>query len=68
MPYNALVFYSDLSIFFEQYAMNDKARELNPKFPGIIDNSLWELGRTQGKDKRANFDGSSVCEECPKIL
>ncbi|MDY5779961.1 MAG: hypothetical protein SPK04_08490 [Succinivibrionaceae bacterium] len=45
-----------------------KARELNPEFPGIIDYSLWEIGRTWCKAKKANCEGCSVCEECLKIL
>lgn len=35
-----------------------KARELNPEFPGIIDSSCWEIGRTWCRPKNPN------CEEC----
>lgn len=35
-----------------------KARELNPDFPGIIDFSCWEIGRTWCKPKNPK------CEEC----
>lgn len=35
-----------------------KAREMNPKFPGIIDFSCWEIGRKWCKPKKP------LCKEC----
>lgn len=45
-----------------------KAREMNPEFPGIIDYSLWEIGRTWCKKRisKINCDTCIVAEECPK--
>lgn len=42
----------------ERYEVIYKARELYPTFPGIIDYSLWEIGREYCKAK------SPKCEEC----
>ena len=36
-----------------------KARELYPEFPGIIDNSCWEIGREYCKANNPD------CEKCP---
>jgi len=44
-----------------------KARELNPKFPGIIDFSVWEIGRNWCKAKKTNCKECSVCKMCPKV-
>ena len=36
-----------------------KAREINPEFPGLIDYSCWEIGRTYCHEKYP------VCNKCP---
>lgn len=44
-----------------------KARELNPVFPGIIDDPLWEIGRETCKAKKPNCEQCrlrSACEYC----
>ncbi len=42
-----------------------KARELYPKFPGIIDYSLWEIGRTWCRPNDPNCEECIVSSECP---
>lgn len=58
--------------FIPSDANNDmiiyKARELNPEFPGIIDFSCWEIGRTWCKPKKPNCNECIVNNECKKIL
>lgn len=53
----------------EKNADNDKviykARELYPVFPGIIDYSLWEIGRSWCKAKTPICSDCIVKEECP---
>lgn len=53
----------------EDDADNDKiiykARELYPKFPGIIDYSLWEIGRTWCRPNEPNCEECIVYKECP---
>ena len=53
----------------EENADNDKviykARELYPDFPGVIDYSLWEIGRTWCKAKAPNCGTCIVSSECP---
>jgi len=53
----------------EEDANNDKiiykAREMNPEFPGIIDYSLWEIGRTWCKPKSPNCKECIVSSKCP---
>ena len=41
-----------------------KARELNPEFPGVIDFSCWEIGRTWCKPKNPNCKKCIVNDEC----
>lgn len=52
----------------EKNASNDKiiykARELCPEFPGIIDYSLWQLGRTTCKAGKADCENCLVKKEC----
>lgn len=43
-----------------------KAREMCPEFPGIIDYSLWEIGRTWCRPKNPDCENCFVCAECPK--
>jgi endonuclease III len=45
-----------------------KARELNPDFPGIIDFSCWEIGRTWCKPKNPECSGCIVNSECKRII
>lgn len=45
-----------------------KARELNPEFPGIIDNSCWEIGRTWCRPNRPDCNSCIVNKECAKII
>lgn len=50
--------------FVEKEASPDmviyKARELNPKFPGLIDSVCWEIGRNYCRPKF----GDCKCEDC----
>lgn len=43
-----------------------KAREMNPEFPGIIDYSLWEIGRNWCRPNNPDCCACIVCKECPK--
>mgnify|MGYP001324333495 CR=1 FL=1 len=45
-----------------------KARELNPEFPGIIDFSCWEIGRTWCKPKNPDCEKCVIRSECTKII
>jgi len=45
-----------------------KARELNPDFPGIIDFSCWEIGRTWCKPKNPKCEECIVANECKKLF
>ena len=42
-----------------------KARELCPEFPGIIDFSLWEIGRTWCRANETDCDNCPLRVECP---
>lgn len=44
-----------------------KARELCPEFPGIIDYSLWEVGRNWCKASKPECDNCILNPECPKL-
>lgn len=44
-----------------------KARELYPEFPGIIDYSLWEVGRNWCKPTNPECDNCILKLECKKI-
>ena len=54
----------------EKKASNDKiiykARELCPEFPGIIDYSLWQLGRTTCKAGSVDCENCLVKKECAR--
>lgn len=58
--------------FVSKNANNDmviyKARELNPKFPGIIDFSCWEIGRNWCKPKKPICSECIVKNNCKKIF
>lgn len=58
--------------FISEDANNDmiiyKARELNPEFPGIIDFSCWEIGRTWCKPKKPDCNNCIVSRECGKLI
>jgi endonuclease III len=43
-----------------------KARELNPEFPGIIDFSLWEIGRKYCRPNNPDCNNCIVNSECKK--
>jgi len=45
-----------------------KARELNPEFPGIIDFSCWEIGRTYCRPQNPKCEECIVREECKKQI
>lgn len=45
-----------------------KARELCPEFPGIIDFSCWEIGRTYCRPSNPNCHACVIRSECKKIL
>lgn len=57
--------------FVPNNASNDmiiyKARELNPEFPGIIDFSCWEIGRTWCKPTKPNCNECIVGADCKRI-
>lgn len=44
-----------------------KAREMCPEFPGIIDYSLWEIGRTWCKPKNPDCENCIVRAECQRV-
>jgi endonuclease III len=41
-----------------------KARELNPEFPGLIDFSLWKIGREYCRPKNPNCNDCKINFEC----
>lgn len=43
-----------------------KARELCPEFPGIIDYSLWEIGRTWCRPFNPDCENCLIKLDCPK--
>jgi endonuclease III len=45
-----------------------KARELNPKFPGIIDFSCWEIGRNWCKTRNPLCNNCIVENDCAKKI
>lgn len=45
-----------------------KAREINPEFPGIIDFSCWEIGRTWCKPDSPNCKDCILSTSCKKVL
>lgn len=45
-----------------------KARELNPEFPGIIDFSCWEIGRTWCKPNHPNCIECIIHTDCKMVL
>lgn len=45
-----------------------KARELYPEFPGIIDYSCWEIGKTYCKPHNPNCKECPICSTCPKLI
>ena len=45
-----------------------KARELNPEFPGVIDFSCWEIGRTWCRPKHPNCEECIIRSECKMVL
>jgi hypothetical protein len=45
-----------------------KARELNPEFPGIIDFSCWEIGRTWCHPTNPECENCLVRSECRKCI
>lgn len=56
----------------EMNASNDEivylARELNPEYPGILDLSLWEIGRIWCRPRDPHCHGCYLEAGCPKIL
>lgn len=45
-----------------------KARELYPEFPGIIDFSCWEIGRTWCRPKKPNCQECVIGSVCQKVF
>jgi endonuclease III len=45
-----------------------KARELNPEFPGIIDFSCWEIGRTWCRPNNPNCNECIIRDDCKKVI
>ena len=45
-----------------------KARELNPEFPGIVDFSCWEIGRTWCKPESPDCENCILSEKCRKLI
>jgi endonuclease III len=45
-----------------------KAREMNPEFPGIIDFSCWEIGRTWCKPRNPICVDCLVSDTCKKVI
>lgn len=45
-----------------------KARELYPPFPGIIDFSCWEIGRTWCRKNNPNCNECIIRTDCKKVL
>lgn len=45
-----------------------KARELNPEFPGIIDFSCWEIGRTWCRPNNPNCEECIIRTDCKMVL
>lgn len=43
------------------------ARELYPEFPGIIDFSLWEIGRNWCRPRNRQCQDCYLCDHCPKV-
>lgn len=43
-----------------------KAREMCPEFPGVIDFSLWEIGRTWCHPQNPDCKNCIIASECPK--
>jgi endonuclease III len=44
-----------------------KAREINPEFPGIIDFSCWEIGRSWCKPESPNCKDCILSSQCKKL-
>jgi endonuclease III len=44
-----------------------RAREMNPKFPGVIDLGLWELGRSSCRPKSPACEACNLGQPCPRI-
>lgn len=44
-----------------------KARELNPEFPGIIDFSCWEIGRTWCRPNNPNCKECIIKSNCERV-
>ncbi len=44
-----------------------RAREMNPKFPGVIDFGLWELGRGSCRPRSPACDACDLGQLCPRI-
>lgn len=45
-----------------------KAREISPQFPGLIDYSCWEIGRTYCHKNKPDCDNCPVKDECEKKI
>ena len=45
-----------------------KARSINPEFPGIVDLTCWELGRSTCRPTNPNCKKCIFKKQCPKII
>jgi len=58
--------------FISENASNDEliysARELNPKYPGIFDLSVWQIGRNWCHPQNPNCKECYLNETCPKFI
>jgi len=45
-----------------------KARELNPEYPGIIDISCWEIGKTYCRPNNPDCENCIINNECKKRI
>jgi endonuclease III len=46
----------------------NKARELNPEFPGMIDGLFWKIGTTYCSTKNPDCKACPICEACKKLV
>jgi endonuclease III len=46
----------------------NKARELNPEFPGIIDSLLWEIGKEYCRPTNPDCKACIICKACKKVF
>ena len=45
-----------------------RARSLNPEFPGLLDNPVWEIGRTWCKPTTPKCEKCYMNDLCPSVM